>query len=883
MASPISRAPDSLNNDYSITAFKSFILKLQKAKKIGDVLEDIETSMISWLQLAERAQLPTLLNSLFNRLSTAPDADEATINRVLVNQQTLITNTLTRLLTDRIDADKDVSPRPLQVIVLNRLLFAKRDVILVANTGFGKSIVYQGIGVLTGKISIVVCPLLGLCDQAQDEIAALPGCRPIVVSSETKLKHQGLGTSSSIYEAIRTGRYTHIILRPEQLMVPEFRKLVRDTGFRHRIGALIIDEAHCVSLWSSFRPEYTHIHAFRRLLGLHVVLFACTATLNPSIQMQVVQKIGFNQRYDWNEKLGIVRTSTDRPDLSIVTANLPAKDIHSGILFAVRPRYRALHESDQKEELIALFRKLNQHQQSSKLYASTAELEMTVIFASTRTEVRELKEYIRDYLTSLGCISQAVRTLVRSYTSKTGKRDRIYVCDQMRKGASSEVKILVATTAFGMGLNIRDIETVVQYRGARYNPNSRISGDLMVADAWQRGGRAARGNDRRGIFYICLEHDIGAREKRWMNSKANLAATTRQKMKSLRMEANRATNKRYERDESVASQHGCNIDDINTNVEDHECGSSDSEAEAELLDEGVSGAVGRLDRTEQQNDSSLTTRLDVFRWSNLQKSSCKRRYILSFLGENMIEEEPGVIDIPVRDSRLCCNGCNVSLTPEMLTFPKPLKEKKPPAHSEAAVILPLVERWADREAGAQFGQPEHLFCSIPGSWLIPEETMWKLCRLPYSSQIKPELKWRGNKEKFEDVIDGVFAAFPDDIQTKLQNSFHTFMKDSIEELWKVTGARRQARIAAVESKQAKNAQKEAEDTFISSQATLVESIDNTSQKSQQPRQSLQEQNNALNRTLIRAIQHRPLISSSLAHEVLFRQTVSIILALYTHY
>jgi DEAD/DEAH box helicase len=303
-------------------------------------LDSIEMNAEEQIRSSARDHLPSLVSKLFQLPLQLKPTDDSLTKRIVSFQESIIRAVLTRLLADRAgEIGVEIPPKPLQVLVLVRLLVARRDQILVAGTGFGKSLIFQAIGILLGQITIIVVPLLGLSDQIRDDIDGIPGAKPIVVSSETRRQYSKMLLNQKprdIYDAITEGSYTHIILGPEQLVDPRFRALVREAGFRDRIGALVVDEAHCVSLWSSFRAEYAQIHAFRRILPRNVVIFACTATLNPSLQSQMIQKIGFDQKPDWDQRLGVVRTSTDRPDISVVVLSLPSKNLFAGILFSIR-------------------------------------------------------------------------------------------------------------------------------------------------------------------------------------------------------------------------------------------------------------------------------------------------------------------------------------------------------------------------------------------------------------------------------------------------------------------------------------------------------------------------------------------------------------------
>ena len=150
---------------------------------------------------------------------------------------------LQRLLAARYPgAAVPLKPKSIQIDVLERLVFGKKDVLLVVKTGSGKSLIFQGWTMLTGKTAIVIVPLNGLGDQIHGDLQSVPGARPIVLSGETKLANPNI-----IFD-IEHGRYTHIIASPEQAVDPKFISLLRKIEFANTIGLLVIDEAYCITM-----------------------------------------------------------------------------------------------------------------------------------------------------------------------------------------------------------------------------------------------------------------------------------------------------------------------------------------------------------------------------------------------------------------------------------------------------------------------------------------------------------------------------------------------------------------------------------------------------------------------------------------------------------
>jgi superfamily II DNA helicase RecQ len=178
------------------------------------------------------------------------------------------------------------TPKEQQVRSLRRLVFGLGDTLLIAKTGFGKSIIFHAYSILTGKITIQLVPLSKLGEEQAEEINNLKypvtGTNACLVSHETKRKH------ASLAREIRGGKYTHIITSPEQIAMDWFLELVHDVDFRDRIGLIAIDECHLVSTWATFRNAYAKLFTLRANLLPSVVWFGCTATLTKEQEAEVL-------------------------------------------------------------------------------------------------------------------------------------------------------------------------------------------------------------------------------------------------------------------------------------------------------------------------------------------------------------------------------------------------------------------------------------------------------------------------------------------------------------------------------------------------------------------------------------------------------------------
>ena len=122
----------------------------------------------------EGACIPLLIQRY---LSQPPDSrDNGEIERAIVIQKAMTKAILSWILASLVP-DERVRPEPkdLQVDIVRRQVFAQQDSLLLAQTGFGKSLIFQAFSTMTGLMSIIVAPLLGLSEQIKEDISVIPG------------------------------------------------------------------------------------------------------------------------------------------------------------------------------------------------------------------------------------------------------------------------------------------------------------------------------------------------------------------------------------------------------------------------------------------------------------------------------------------------------------------------------------------------------------------------------------------------------------------------------------------------------------------------------------------------------------------------------------
>lgn len=176
-----------------------------------------------------------------------------------------------------------------------------RSVLAIFPTGSGKSLIYQLWALSQPGLVVVVSPLISLM-QDQDARARELGIESTFINSslgrEERLRRQ---------ELLRQQRFQIVFVTPERFGKEDFRLAIQ----ARKVSLLVVDEAHCVSLWGhDFRPDYAKILDIRKFLGGPSV-FACTATATNEVQADLRKSLGLT------EIDPTLHTGLDRPSLGI--------------------------------------------------------------------------------------------------------------------------------------------------------------------------------------------------------------------------------------------------------------------------------------------------------------------------------------------------------------------------------------------------------------------------------------------------------------------------------------------------------------------------------------------------------------------------------------
>lgn len=194
-----------------------------------------------------------------------------------------------------------------QAEALSRAL-ADENLLVILPTGFGKSAIYQMVGLLQPGVTLVISPLKALIDDQLAHLRSLGVVGAGGITSDTQGQRQVLAHFDS-------GRYRLFYCAPERLGSGEFRRHLDLLLSANQVAQIAVDEAHCVSEWGhDFRSSYTDVRRLSRDLGLRtgqpVPILALTATASEQVRRDVMRAL------DIARDSAVHHHSSDRPELS---------------------------------------------------------------------------------------------------------------------------------------------------------------------------------------------------------------------------------------------------------------------------------------------------------------------------------------------------------------------------------------------------------------------------------------------------------------------------------------------------------------------------------------------------------------------------------------
>ncbi len=337
--------------------------------------------------------------------------------------------------------------RPWQREAIEAVLGEPGRALVVAPTGGGKSLTYQLPATVLPGTTLVISPLVALMeDQVRSLLAR--GIPATFLASTLSRDERDFRE-----QAMLRGEYKLVYAAPERLSSDGFVRLLS----RCSIALVAIDEAHCIAQWGhDFRPDYLRIGALLQRLQPPRIL-ACTATATPDVRREIKERLGFGGGTLYKEVL----RGFARPNLHLAARNVDGP----------------------KQAKESLLDALESALGSARLPSGGA-----IVYAATR----KTTELYADLLGKQGWRAAA-------YHAGMSGDARSKVADRF---ASRKLAVVVATNAFGMGIDRADIRVVVHVQ-----PPSSIEA------YYQEVGRAGRDGDQAYGLLLCSGADITLRRR----------------------------------------------------------------------------------------------------------------------------------------------------------------------------------------------------------------------------------------------------------------------------------------------------------------------------------------------------------------------------------
>ncbi|KAH9936346.1 P-loop containing nucleoside triphosphate hydrolase protein, partial [Fomitopsis serialis] len=341
-------------------------------------------------------------------------------------------------------------PCILQIQICAAILRGDLNVAACARTGFGKSLAFMMPLLFSSDSIIIVVTALNLLGSQTVARLEKAGINSIAIS--------GKNDTEETAKAVKAGQYRLVVVNPEVLMKPNghFECLWDHEPFTRRLLSIVFDEAHCISTWGTFRPDYKHLKRLRYLLTRcpHVRYCLLSATLSATILHDIYDTLNLTKE----NTLELLRPN-DRPN----------------VFLAVREMQHSVSSFKDLDDLVAP--KVNGRRQLTK--------KKFIIFFDNIKEAEACCLHLRSLV---GPEDEKKLIWFHSIMSDTFREDETSAV------ALGERTGVCGTDSLGMGIDIKDIELIIQWKLT-----------CNMETLWQRFGRGARDPALEALAIIFVE------------------------------------------------------------------------------------------------------------------------------------------------------------------------------------------------------------------------------------------------------------------------------------------------------------------------------------------------------------------------------------------
>lgn len=446
------------------------------------------------------------------------------------------------------------------------------DTLVVMPTGGGKSAIYQLAASMIEGATVVVSPLLALQRDQVQAIAQQNVGEAAVINSTVRESDR-----QDTFEGLQSGEIEFIFLAPEQFSNPDVLAQLQAA----KLSLFVVDEAHCVSAWGhDFRPDYLQLGTVIEALG-HPRVLALTATAAPPIQQEITQHLGMQDPV-------IIVEGFDRPNIWLAAE-----------------RY-----DDDGEKLDVLCDRVHQTDKPG------------IIYAATRKRTEEIAQRL---------VECGIQASFYHAGMKAAEREQVEIGFMQ-----DEIDVLVATTAFGMGIDKPNV---------RFVYHADISNS--VDSYYQEIGRAGRDGEPAKALLFYNPADLNL--KRFFASGGNVDAEQVEQITEVLQQQADAIAPADLLEQVDVSQPKLKaalnrLEEVGV-VETLPTGEV-AIAESEMAPDEAAAAVVEIQQQRRQWEKS---RLEMMR-GYAEVKDCRRKFLLNYFGE--------AFDAPCD----CCDNCKAGIS-----------------------------------------------------------------------------------------------------------------------------------------------------------------------------------------------------------------------------